>query len=251
MSGATDFLRFRYAALVVGGALVLAGLGSFWFATQCTTTVAQSIWSNAGAALVTTGLVGIIYDSILKPRMLSEIKSSLDLDSAGVVAIRPIEDLSVERWRPRHRDVLVVVPDVSDWVKQRDWQFLCKRAGETQLSVKIYGKVDKSVEHGLRERILEAWNRNSPAHPSPSVKGSSLVVYGQERESQVSCYRSGDVAIVSFDAPFSSYVSGSAVGIQVEASKSELWDWILGVETRVSKDAREICRSGVPTGQWR
>ena len=250
MSKAVSLIRFRYAALSVGIVLLVLALIAFLVAAHSRTVVAQNTWSNIGAVLATTALVGIIYDSLLKPRMLTEIRSSLELDASGVTAIAPSEDLLISRWPPRHRDVLVIVPDLRDWLKRGDWLYLCDLARRSSVALRLYGSIDDSIEAQLPTMIGDDWNRRGPSGEEAMQRDSSIVVYTLPKESQVSIYRSGDAAIVGVDAPFAEYVWGSAMGLQMTSSKSELWDWILSVETRVAKFATECCRFPADRGVW-
>lgn len=240
---------FKYSALVIGGVLLVAALLAFWQAARCETPLAANIWSNVGAALATTGLVGIIYDSLLKPKMLSEIKSSLDLDASGIVAIAPIEDLPISRWPPRHKTVLVIMPELQDWLKHGDWRYLVTTAQRTPLSLTIYGQIHEGDLSRIRETLTRAWSEAGSGGQSAAGRGSKLIVYRRSDHAQVSLYRSGDAAIVSFDAPFATYVYGAAVGLQIQASRSALWEWVDGVETRVARGADELCRLPA-TNRW-
>ena len=56
--------QYRYAALVAGLILVAAGIVCFLIASQQTSILAQSIWSNFGSTLVTVGLISVIYDAV-------------------------------------------------------------------------------------------------------------------------------------------------------------------------------------------
>lgn len=240
---------FKYRALLIGGLLLAAALLAFWQAARCETPLAANIWSNVGSALGTTGLVGIIYDSLLKPKMLSEIKSSLDIDASGITAIAPIEDLAISRWAPRHKSVLVVIPDLQDWLKHGDWRYLLTTAQKTPLSVTVYGHIAEDDILVLRETLMRTWQESGPGGQSAAGRGSKLKVFRRSDRAQVSLYRSGDAAIVSFDAPFATYVYGAAVGLQLQASRSVLWEWVDGVETRVALGADELCRLPT-TNRW-
>ncbi|MBK9474672.1 MAG: hypothetical protein IPL94_00120 [Tetrasphaera sp.] len=240
---------FKYRALLIGGLLLAAALLAFWQAARCETPLAANIWSNVGSALGTTGLVGIIYDSLLKPKMLSEIKSSLDIDASGITAIAPIEDLAISRWTPRHKSVLVVIPDLQDWLKHGDWRFLLTTAQKTPLTVTVYGHINEDDVPLLRETLSRTWEEPGPGGQSAAGRGSKLKVFRRSDRAQVSLYRSGDAAIVSFDAPFATYVYGAAVGLQLQASRSVLWEWVDGVETRVALGSEELCRLPA-TNRW-
>jgi len=201
--------------------------------------------------LITTGLIGVIYDSMLKPRMLADIKSSLDIDRCKVNAIAAVAELPVSRWRPRHSDVLVITPSVAEWLRQGDWHYLCAEARASTLVVRVYGHLDDGSDQAVRDAVAIAWADAGANGVSAASRGSTVVIFDHPGAAQVSLYRSGDAAIVGFDAPFADYLPGAAVGLQISRSDTELWQWVLGVETRVALRARQVCRVPHAAGTWR
>lgn len=236
-------INYRYAALVTGSILVLVGIALIWWGAAYDHEVASVALSNGGAALVTAGLIGIVYDSVLKPRLLGDIKESLDLDANGIQSIAPISDLSVSKWPPAHRDVVLVVPDIRDWVNGPDWPYLCERSREVELSIKIYSSGSPDYLTDVCTEMSEVWHASTD-RPTQS----SFALYGRKegtnQDSQIFAYRSGDVAMIGFDAPYTSYIRGSAIGIQLRAGRSKLWSWVHALETRVARDAIPVGSSG-------
>lgn len=78
-------------SVVIGLVAALVGIGFVWWATLVKSTVAQGFLSNIGTAVLTTGVLGIVYEGFLKRGLLDDVrrvqKISQEVIDSGLVQV--------------------------------------------------------------------------------------------------------------------------------------------------------------------
>jgi hypothetical protein len=236
-------LRFRYTAVIVAALLVILALACFWVAAERDSPVAQSIWSNVGSALATIGLLGVLYDAILRPRLLADLVRSSDLQQSGIRALGKTSELRL--WRNYSGgDVLMIIPNLPGWLEQGDWQELMATAASTNTRVTVYTHLDDAELEVVDRRIRADWDVPQAGGRKPSDRKSGIVIYNHKNPTNTMIYKVGSSAWVVFDSPFVPFVPGKAIGMHVERSRSAVWDWIDSIESRIAADVVKVTVAG-------
>ena len=240
---ASRFQTYKYTAVIVGGILTILGILGFWWAASVENEVTRTLLNNIASMLATVGLLSVIYDAFLKPRLLQDMGAATDLGASGITEFKAAEELQLSTIGPLQRDVLIIVQDLRAWLERGDWAYLASEAASRVLSVRLYcGHMPEMDPEEAVSTVEKKWKMPSSDGQSPYDRGSRIVILSVSGWTQTVVYRSGNAAVVFFTNPYGRFISGAAMGMSVRQSKSDLWDWIQSVEPSVSITATELIR---------
>ena len=181
----------------------------------------------------------------MKPRLVADILDSAALQASGIQSLGAAQHLRIGDALPQHRDVLIVVPDILPWLDQADWQTLLAHAARQETHLRIYtSAVDHERSDAISARVRSDWAKPRGASGTPGGRKSAVAVLDHPGSGSLYLYRSGDVAWIAFDSPFGSYVPGTALGMRIERSKSDVWEWIEDVEARFATSCKQLTVAG-------
>lgn len=150
----------EYKAVVVGLLATVVGLIVLFAAAQARTVAVQTFWSNAGAALITTGIVSLIYDTFLQASLLAQVRHAagqaditvkLGLESVVVRAV----NLDLARILDGARVIRIIPEDPHTW-QTKHFSTLRNVSG-SGCSIEIHLPTAEPYAHSLygRHRVAD------------------------------------------------------------------------------------------------
>ena len=135
--------HFLFRSLIIAVATLLPGILILWKTSSIPDdVVAATFWSQIATTLISLGVVGVLYESLLKTAFLRDIQKSLGLNSAllrtGLVdALREPDLVRLKQHFGSARTITVFPADPLTWHVQ-NYPWLLQLARERKLVVRIY-----------------------------------------------------------------------------------------------------------------